>query len=98
MPYFSILLLLGGSAKVMKRHKNVGKFVQKGTNRAEIKITVWNSGEDGYKQDTYGDTIVFERTIYANGQSNNCIRRGDTMSIVCNGSKLVIIVMYMAIV
>ena len=81
----------------MKRHKNVGKFVQKGTNRAEIKVSVWNSGEDGYKQDTYGNTIVFERIIYANGQSNNCIRRGDTMSTVCNGSKLNII-MYMVIV
>ena len=81
----------------MKRHKNVGKFVQKGTNRAEIKVSVWNSGEDGYKQEVYGNTIVFERVIYANGQSNNSIKRGDTMSTVCNGSKLNII-MYMVIV
>ena len=80
----AIVLGLGGNARYMKRHSNVGKFVQKQTNKAEIRITISNRGDDAYKYDTYGGEIIFERIIYAAGHSIHNIRRGDTNAVVCS--------------
>ena len=71
----------------MKRHSSVGKFVQKETNKAEIRITISNRDEEPYRHEVYGDKIVFERTIYANGVSHYNIKNGKSMATVCNGSK-----------
>ena len=73
----------------MKRHSSVGKFVQKSMNKAEIRITIdnHNRGEDAFKHETYGDKIVFERIIYANGISVHNLKNGKNMAVVCTGSK-----------
>ena len=60
---------LGGTAKSMKRHKSVGKFVQKSQTKAEIKITICNNDNEPFKRDVYGDYIIFERHLYASGLS-----------------------------
>ena len=73
----------------MKRHSSVGKFVQKSTNKAEIRITIdnHNRGDDAYKHEIYSDKIVFERIIYASGMSVHHIRNGKSMALVYTGSK-----------
>ena len=73
----------------MKRHSSVGKFVQKSTNKAEIRITIdnHNRGDDAFKHEVYSDKIVFERILYANGMSIQNIKNGQTNAIVHTGSK-----------
>ena len=44
--------------------------MQKGKRRADIKITLKNEGEDAYKEDVYGPSITFSRTITDSGQSS----------------------------
>ena len=53
----------------MKRHKSVGKFVQKSQTKAEIKITICNNDNEPFKRDVYGDYIIFDRHLYASGLS-----------------------------
>ena len=72
----------------MKRHSSIGQFVQKGQNRAEIRVTLFNEGDDAYRPEMHGTRIVFERIIYAHGQSIHHIRRGDaTNAQLYTGSK-----------
>ena len=78
--------ILGGSAKSMKRHSSVGKFVQKSQNKAEIKITMSNKDSDPFKRDVYGDSIIFERHLYASGISIYHIKNESSI-VVCSGSK-----------
>ena len=78
--------ILGGSAKSMKRHSSVGKFVQKSQNKAEIKITMSNKDSDPFKRDVYGDSIIFERHLYASGISIYHIKNESSI-VVCGGSK-----------
>ena len=71
----------------MKRHKSVGKFVQKSQTKSEIKITLCNKDNDPFKHEVYGDSIIFERHLYANGLSVYNIK-SESSTIVCTGSKL----------
>ena len=80
------LNISGGSAKSIKRHSSVGKFVQKSQTKAEIKITLCNRGNDPFKHDVYGDSIIFERHIYATGISVYSIKNESSI-VVCSGSK-----------
>ena len=70
----------------MKRHKSVGKFVQKSQTKAEVKITICNNDNDPFKRDVYGDCIIFERILYANGLSVYSIKNESSI-VVCTGSK-----------
>ena len=72
----------------MNRHSSLGKFVQKYKNKAEIRITLGNKGDDPYNQDLYGDKIVFARNIYSNGSSTQVIRHGENYKVLKKGSKL----------
>ena len=70
----------------MKRHSSVGKFVQKAQNKAEIKITMCNMDNEPFKHELYGDSIIFERHLYASGISIYHIKNASSI-IVCSGSK-----------
>ena len=70
----------------MKRHKSVGKFVQKSQTKAEVKITLCNNDNDPFKRDVYGDSIIFERILYATGLSVYSIKNESSI-VVCTGSK-----------
>ena len=72
----------------MNRHSSLGKFVQKHKNKAEIRITLGNKGDDPYNQEVYGDKIVFARNIYSNGSSAQVIRHGENYKVLKKGSKL----------
>ena len=72
----------------MNRHSSLGKFVQKYKNKAEIRITLGNKGDDPYNQELYSDKIVFARNIYSNGSSTQVIRHGENYKVLKKGSKL----------
>ena len=66
----AIVLGLLADSKHTKRYSRLGDFVQKGKRRADIKITLKNEGEDAFKQEEYGPSITFNRTITDSGQSS----------------------------
>ena len=66
----AIVLGLLAESKHTKRYTKLGDFVQKGKKKAEIKVTLKNEGDDAYRQEVYGSSIVFSRTILDSGQSS----------------------------
>jgi hypothetical protein len=67
--YFYIYNFSGGKASDTKRGTNLKQFIRRDTVKAEIQIHLWNGGEDAYKTNVYGDRIIFERIIPANGSA-----------------------------
>jgi len=65
----ALVLGLCGDSKSTKRYSKVSNFVQKGATKAVIEITLNNDGEDSFKPEVYGRSIIFERSIRDNGQS-----------------------------
>jgi len=65
----ALVLGLCGESKHTKRYSKISSFIQKGATKAVIEIMLNNEGEDSYKQEVYGRSIIFERTIRDNGQT-----------------------------
>lgn len=70
------VLIPGGSARDTKRMKAVKNAVKHGQNKAEIRIWLHNGRSDeAHRPDLYGDSIIFERHIYAeSGNSKHFIK------------------------
>ena len=68
-------------SKVTKRYSKLSDFIQKGSNKAEITVTLKNEGEDAYKPEVYGKSITFTRTIWDSGQTGVLIKNynGETI-------------------
>ena len=64
-----LVLGLFAESKQTKRYSRVQDFVQKGSRRAVVEVTLRNDGEDAYKPDLYGKAITFKRTITDKGGS-----------------------------
>ena len=67
---FRILLGLLADSKHTKRYTKILKFIQRGTDKAKIIITLKNQGEDAYKPEVCGSSISCQRTIWSSGQSS----------------------------
>ena len=65
-----VVLGLFAESKQTKRYSRVQDFVQKGSRRAVVQVTLRNEGEDAYKPDVYGKVITFKRTISDKGVSS----------------------------
>lgn len=70
----ALVLGLGGDSKATKRYSKLSSFVQKGSTKAVIEIMLNNEGEDTYKPEVYGRSIIFERTIRDTGQSSMVLK------------------------
>ena len=64
-----LVLGLFAESKQTKRYSRVQDFVQKGSRRAVVQVTLSNEGEDAYKPDVFGEAITFKRTITDAGAS-----------------------------
>ena len=47
-------------------------------------MTLKNEGEDAYKPETYGNSIVFHRTIWESGQSSVIIKNFNNEAVIKN--------------
>lgn len=62
-----ITLALGGKAASTNRGNSIKSFVKEGCGAAEIVLWMKNRGPEAFKRDVYGDRIVIERRINADG-------------------------------
>ena len=67
---FRILLGLLADSKHTDRYTKLQDFIQRGTDKAKIIITLKNQGEDAYKPEVCGTSILIQRTIWSSGQSS----------------------------
>ena len=65
----AITLCLGGKASATNRGGSLKSFVKEGTEHASLVVRLKNQGEDAYKPDLYGDSIVCERWFTKSGSS-----------------------------
>lgn len=57
----AITLCLGGKASATNRGGSLKSFVKEGTEHASLVVRLKNQGEDAYKPELYGDSIICER-------------------------------------
>lgn len=62
-------------------------YIKHDCNKAEIRVHIHNGGEDSYRHEVYGDTIIFERTIHKAGQSVQKVL-SERKKVVCVNSRL----------
>ncbi|KAI1193492.1 hypothetical protein F5X97DRAFT_38038 [Nemania serpens] len=65
----AITLCLGGKASATNRGGSLKSFVKEGTEHASLVVRLKNQGEDAYKADLYGDSIICERWFTKSGSS-----------------------------
>ena len=65
----AIVLGLMSGTKHVGRYSRLGDFVRKGSQRATIAVTLHNTGDEAYRQERYGRSLTFRRTICLKGLS-----------------------------
>lgn len=62
-----ITIALGGKAASTNRGNSLKSFVKEGSTAAEVVLWIKNRGPEAFKHDVYGDRIIVERRINADG-------------------------------
>ncbi len=52
----------------------MSSFIRHNCGKADIKIHLFNGGEEPFRNDVYGQEIIFERTIFKSGASTHTIK------------------------
>ncbi|KAF7795375.1 hypothetical protein EIP86_006532 [Pleurotus ostreatoroseus] len=78
----ALTVALGGKANVTGRGSGLKSFIREGQGAAEVTVTLKNQGEDAYKQQDYGDSIVITRRFTKENSSSYRIKSksGKTIS------------------
>ncbi|PWN36845.1 P-loop containing nucleoside triphosphate hydrolase protein [Meira miltonrushii] len=63
----AITIALGAKASSTSRGSSVKSFVKQGKSQAIIEVRIKNAGIDAYQHDRFGDRIIVERVIRADG-------------------------------
>lgn len=63
----ALIVGLGGKAIATNRGSSLKGFVKDGQNSADITITLRNRGDDAYKANVYGDSIIVQQHISMDG-------------------------------
>ncbi|KAM8774202.1 structural maintenance of chromosomes protein 6 [Rhynchonycteris naso] len=63
----ALIVGLGGKATTTNRGSSLKGFVKDGQSSADISITLRNRGDDAYKANVYGDSIVVQQHITMDG-------------------------------
>ncbi|KAJ7166983.1 hypothetical protein C8R46DRAFT_268423 [Mycena filopes] len=66
----AITVALGGKAHSTGRANGLKGFIRQGKSAAEVTISLKNQGEEAYKPDEYGDSIVITRRFTTQGNSS----------------------------
>ncbi|KAK7037566.1 Structural maintenance of chromosomes protein 6 [Paramarasmius palmivorus] len=77
----AIMVALGGKTTSTGRAKGIKDFVRSGQQVAEVTISLKNQGDEAYKPDQYGKSIVITRRFTKTGQSTWKIKSKDGRTI-----------------
>ncbi|KAK3305509.1 P-loop containing nucleoside triphosphate hydrolase protein [Chaetomium strumarium] len=65
----AITLCLGGKASSTNRGGSLKSFVKEGCDRAVLAVKIKNQGQDAYKPEIYGESVIVERHFSKTGAS-----------------------------
>lgn len=76
------MVCLGGKASVTNRGHSLKALIREGATQTDVRLQLRNRGNDGYKPDVYGESIIIERRISLDGGSSYRIKnaKGKTVS------------------
>lgn len=76
------MVCLGGKASVTNRGTSLKALIREGATQTDVRLQLRNRGNDGYKPDIYGESIIVERRISLDGGSSYRIKnaKGKTIS------------------
>ncbi|EAQ92197.1 hypothetical protein CHGG_00432 [Chaetomium globosum CBS 148.51] len=79
----AITLCLGGKASSTNRGGSLKSFVKEGCERAVLAVKIKNRGQDAFKPDIYGESVIVERHFSKTGSSGFKIKTalGQTHSV-----------------
>ena len=80
--------LSGERAASTKRNSALKDFIKSGQTKAEVILHISNEGDEAYKYDVYGDTIIFERHI--NENTNQLFIKSKNETTVLQKSKYIL--------
>ncbi|KAL2024796.1 hypothetical protein VTK56DRAFT_5617 [Thermocarpiscus australiensis] len=66
----AITLCLGGKASSTNRGGSLKSFVKEGCDRAVITVKIKNQGQDAYKPDIFGESVIVERFFSRSGANS----------------------------
>ncbi|KAK1753499.1 hypothetical protein QBC47DRAFT_386576 [Echria macrotheca] len=93
----AITLCLGGKASSTNRGGSLKSFVKEGCDRAVLSVKIKNQGNDAYKYDIYGDSIVVERHFSKAGSSGFRVKSANGQTISTKRQEIEDIVEYFAL-
>ncbi|KAI0789611.1 P-loop containing nucleoside triphosphate hydrolase protein [Abortiporus biennis] len=73
----ALTVALGGKATTTGRGSGLKSFIREGQTTSEVSVTIKNQGEEAFKHDEYGDSIVITRRFNKDGQSSYKIKSKD---------------------
>ena len=65
----ALTISLGGKAAATNRGASLKSFIQNGKDQATLIVKIKNQGDNGYRQEEYGDSIMVERQFSRAGTS-----------------------------
>lgn len=84
----AITLCLGGKATATNRGGSLKNFIKEGCDRASLSVKLKNQGDDAYRADLYGDSIIVERTFSKNGTSGFKVKSAEGQIISTKKSEV----------
>ncbi|TCD69031.1 Structural maintenance of chromosomes protein 6 [Steccherinum ochraceum] len=78
----ALTVALGGKATTTGRGNGLKAFIKEGQSAAEVTVTIKNQGDEAFKHDEYGDSIVITRKFTKDGTSSYriCAKNGNLVS------------------
>ncbi|KAF9134960.1 Structural maintenance of chromosomes protein 6 [Mortierella sp. 14UC] len=78
----AIMVCLGGKASVTNRGHSLKALIREGATQTDVRLQIRNRGNDAFKPDVYGESIIIERRISLDGASSYKIKnaKGKTIS------------------
>ncbi|THH16753.1 hypothetical protein EUX98_g9252 [Antrodiella citrinella] len=78
----ALTVALGGKATTTGRGNGLKSFIREGQGAAEVSVTIKNQGDEAYKPEEYGPSIIITRRFTKEGTSSYkiCSKDGKTVS------------------
>ncbi|WAQ83634.1 hypothetical protein PtA15_4A82 [Puccinia triticina] len=80
----AITILLGAKASSTNRGNSLRTYIRQGQKKAEITLHLTNRGEEAYQPEIFGDEIIIQRHLSADGSSGLKIKSGRDHRVISN--------------